>query len=146
MELQIIAFYFFTDNFLKSIHFYEDPQTIMSTAEIITATLTAAQFFVAIIEKLQTFLKLIIIFLIFLVKVVLIVDFTASPLNYGNKYFIFSLNILKKLILPKNTSLTAFPFLHAIIFEYLEVKFYQVKIIMDTLQTRKDFFMDLEFT
>ena len=39
MELQIIALYCFTDNFLKSIRFYDDPQVLMSTSEIITSVL-----------------------------------------------------------------------------------------------------------
>ena len=57
MELQIIALYFFTDNFLKSIHFYDDPQTLTSTAEIVTSVLTAAQFFSGNHPKAAAFLK-----------------------------------------------------------------------------------------
>ena len=45
MEFQIIAFYFFADTILKASHFYDDPQSKMTNAEIITAVLTSARFF-----------------------------------------------------------------------------------------------------
>lgn len=45
MDLQIVAFYFFADEVLKVSHFYDDPQSKMTNAEIITVVLTAANFF-----------------------------------------------------------------------------------------------------
>lgn len=45
MELQIIVFYFFADEVLKANRLYDNPQVRMTNAEVITAVLTAAQFF-----------------------------------------------------------------------------------------------------
>lgn len=57
MELQIITLYFFADEILKANHFYDDPQAKMTTAEIITATLTAATFFCGNQRRAACFLK-----------------------------------------------------------------------------------------
>jgi hypothetical protein len=45
MDLQIVAFYFFADEILKASHLYDDLQTTMTNAEVMTVVLTAAQFF-----------------------------------------------------------------------------------------------------
>lgn len=57
MELQIVAFYFFADELLKASHLYDDLQSKMTNAEIITATLTAAQFFYGNQRTAANFLK-----------------------------------------------------------------------------------------
>jgi hypothetical protein len=45
MDVQIVTFYFFADEALKASHLHDDPQAMMTNAEIITAVLTAARFF-----------------------------------------------------------------------------------------------------
>ena len=42
MELQIIAFYFFADEILKQNHLFDDPQSKITRAELMTIALTAA--------------------------------------------------------------------------------------------------------
>lgn len=57
MELQIIAFYFFADEVLKTSRIFDDPQAKMTNAEIITAVLTAARFFYGNQRRAADFLK-----------------------------------------------------------------------------------------
>ena len=57
MELQIVAFYFFADEILKASHLHDDPQAKMTNAEVITAVLTAAQFFHGNQRTASRFLK-----------------------------------------------------------------------------------------
>jgi len=57
MELQIVAMCFFADEVLKANHFHDDPQVHMTTAEIMTVVLTAAQFFYGNQRHAMNFLK-----------------------------------------------------------------------------------------
>ncbi len=57
MDMQIIAVYFFADEILKANRFSDDPQTKMTTAEIVTAALTAALFFCGNQSKASSFLQ-----------------------------------------------------------------------------------------
>ncbi|MCP4473125.1 MAG: IS982 family transposase [Gammaproteobacteria bacterium] len=57
MELEIITIYCRCDDFLISSGYQDDPQTKMSTAEIMTTALTAAAFFAGDHEKSRCFLK-----------------------------------------------------------------------------------------
>ena len=57
MELEITAFYCLCDNFLISEDWLDDRQCTMSTAEVMTAALTAAAFFSGSHEKSCNFLK-----------------------------------------------------------------------------------------
>jgi Transposase DDE domain len=57
MELQIVIFYFFADEVLKTSSLYDDPQAKMTNAEIITAVLTAANFFYGNQRTAARFLK-----------------------------------------------------------------------------------------
>lgn len=57
MELQIVAMYFFADEVLKANHFYDDPQSHMTTAEIMTVALTAARFFYGNQRRAADFLR-----------------------------------------------------------------------------------------
>lgn len=57
MDLQIITFYFFADEILKASHLYDDVQTKMTNAEILTTVLTAANFFCGNQRKAAIFLK-----------------------------------------------------------------------------------------
>ena len=57
MELKITAFYCLCDDFLISKGWRDDPQCAMSTAEVMTAALTAAAFFSGSQEKSCGFLK-----------------------------------------------------------------------------------------
>jgi hypothetical protein len=57
MDLQIIAIYFFADEVLKANHFSDDAQVTMTTAEVITAALTAARFFYGNQRSASSFLK-----------------------------------------------------------------------------------------
>jgi len=56
MELQIIAFYYFADEVLKSIGFLDDTQSRFTNAEVITVALTAAYFFCGHQRNSLTFL------------------------------------------------------------------------------------------
>ncbi|MGX9728454.1 MAG: hypothetical protein ACTFAK_14400 [Candidatus Electronema sp. VV] len=51
MELKITTFYCLCDDFLISKGWRDDPQCTMSTAEVMTAALTAAAFFSGSYEK-----------------------------------------------------------------------------------------------
>ena len=57
MELKITAFYCLCDDFLISEGWSDAPRSTMSTAEIMTAALTAAAFFSGSYEKSCKFLK-----------------------------------------------------------------------------------------
>lgn len=57
MELKIIAFYCLCDDFLISEGWRDDPQCAISTAEVMTAALTAAAFFSGSYEKSRKFLE-----------------------------------------------------------------------------------------
>ena len=56
MKTQIIIIFCFVDDYLKAINFQDDRQAQMSTAEIITAAITAAMFFGGNHEKCRKFL------------------------------------------------------------------------------------------
>ena len=57
MELKITGFYCLCDDFLISEGWSDDPQSTMSTAEVMTAALTAAAFFSGSYEKSRVFLE-----------------------------------------------------------------------------------------
>lgn len=57
MELQIVAFYFFSDEVLKASRFYDDLQAKMTNAEIITVVLAASRFFSGNQRRAILFLK-----------------------------------------------------------------------------------------
>ncbi|MGR0482025.1 MAG: hypothetical protein ACTFAL_11640 [Candidatus Electronema sp. V4] len=57
MELKITAFYCLCDDFLISKGWRDDPQCAMSTAEVMTAALTAAAFFSGSYERSCVFLE-----------------------------------------------------------------------------------------
>lgn len=57
MELQIVAMYFFADEILKANHFHDDPQARMTTAEIITVAISAANFFYGNQRRAADFLR-----------------------------------------------------------------------------------------
>lgn len=57
MDMQIVAVYFFADEILKANRFFDDPKVKMTTAEMITAALTAALFFGGNQSKASSFLK-----------------------------------------------------------------------------------------
>jgi hypothetical protein len=57
MDLQIIAIYFFSDEILKSLRFYDDPQTKMTNAEIVSLAIIAALFFKGNQRQASIFLK-----------------------------------------------------------------------------------------
>ncbi|MGX9727586.1 MAG: hypothetical protein ACTFAK_09790 [Candidatus Electronema sp. VV] len=57
MELKITTFYCLCDDFLISKGWRDDPQCTMSTAEVMTAALTAAAFFSGSYEKSRVFLE-----------------------------------------------------------------------------------------
>ena len=57
MELKITSFYCSCDDFLISEGWRDDPQCTMSTAEVMTAALTAAAFFSGSYEKSCEFLE-----------------------------------------------------------------------------------------
>ncbi|MGX9726154.1 MAG: hypothetical protein ACTFAK_02170 [Candidatus Electronema sp. VV] len=57
MELKITTFYCLCDDFLISKGWHDDPQSTMSTAEVMTAALTAAAFFSGRYEKSRVFLE-----------------------------------------------------------------------------------------
>ncbi|MGX9727498.1 MAG: hypothetical protein ACTFAK_09325 [Candidatus Electronema sp. VV] len=57
MELKTAAFYCLCDDFLISKGWRDDPQCTMSTAEVMTAALTATAFFPAVMKKAACFLS-----------------------------------------------------------------------------------------
>ncbi|MCP4146190.1 MAG: hypothetical protein GY757_00435 [bacterium] len=57
MELEIITIYCRCEDFLISVDHRDDPQAVMSTAEIMTTALTAAAFFSATMKKAAAFSK-----------------------------------------------------------------------------------------
>jgi hypothetical protein len=57
MELKITTFYCLCDDFLISEGWRDDPQCAMSTAEVMTAALTAAAFFSGSYERSRAFLE-----------------------------------------------------------------------------------------
>ncbi len=57
MDLQIVAFYFFADEVLKTCRFFDDLQVKMTNAEVITTVLTAARFFGGNQRRAADFLK-----------------------------------------------------------------------------------------
>ena len=56
MPIQIITIYCFFDELLKAVNHYDDPQTRLSTAEVMTVALVAAEFFTGNQELALTFL------------------------------------------------------------------------------------------
>ena len=56
METEIITSYVLSDNLLKAMRIYEDVQTKMSNAEVMTVVLTAARFFGGHIKNAADFL------------------------------------------------------------------------------------------
>lgn len=57
METEIIIIYVLSDNLLKAMRIYEDVQTKMSNAEVMTVVLTAARFFGGHIKNAADFLR-----------------------------------------------------------------------------------------
>jgi hypothetical protein len=57
MDTQIVAVYSLTDDMLKALHHYEDPQSQVSDAEVMTTAITAALYFGGNIEKARVYLQ-----------------------------------------------------------------------------------------
>lgn len=58
MDLKIIAIYYICDEVISALHIQEDPQSKMSTAEVMTVGIVSALFYGANIELTRRFLKL----------------------------------------------------------------------------------------
>ena len=57
MDIEITGYYCVCADFLKSVNYLDDPQCQVSTAEIMTAALTAAAFFPAVMKLPASFSK-----------------------------------------------------------------------------------------
>ena len=57
MELEIITMYVVCDDYLKATQYWEDSQTEMTTAQVMTTALVAAKFFKNCLEHGRVFLK-----------------------------------------------------------------------------------------
>ena len=57
MQVEIITIYVLCDDYLKAMHYSDDEQADMTTAEVMTTALVSARFFKNCLEHARTFLK-----------------------------------------------------------------------------------------